>query len=399
MSSDMTGSTRVADSSPAPSSAPSPVKIAVIGGLCMATAMGIGRFAFTPLLPLMQQTQGLRLSDGAWLALSNYLGYLLGAVMGFAKPPKPGSAARWGVVLVAVSTLAMAVTFGMPAWLALRFVSGIASALVMIGVAGWALVQLATARRSELGGWVFGCVGIGIAIAGVIVIVVGTTVADPQPAWFVLGLIASAIAVATWRPLMREPATTTTSVLIATPISREAWLLIVCYGVAGFGYIVPATFLPAVARALVNDPAIFGWVWPAFGAAAAIGTIGVFTFLPKAAPRKVCATGMFVMAIGTAAPVIHLSLTTLIVSAICVGGSFIVVTLAGLQEARRIAHVAPARAVAGMTSSFALGQLAGPLLAHAGESAATAMHLPSAIATVALVVSASILLIRRPDQA
>jgi hypothetical protein len=394
MSSNITGSTRAATASPAPS----PVKIAVVGGLCMATAMGIGRFAFTPLLPLMQQTQGLHLSDGAWLALSNYLGYLLGAVMGFVKPPKPGSAARWGVVLVAVSTLAMAVTFGMPAWLGLRFVSGIASALVMIGVAGWALVQLAHTQRSHLGGWVFGSVGISIAIAGGIVIVVGTTVGDPRPAWLVLGLIATAIMIVTWRPLSREPVTTTTTVLVAPPLGREAWLLIVCYGVAGFGYIVPATFLPAAARALVNDPAIFGWVWPAFGIAAAVGTIGVFTFLPKAAPRKVCAIGMFVMAIGTAAPVYHLSLTTLIASAICVGGTFIVVTLAGLQEVRRIAHVAPARAVAGMTASFALGQVAGPLFAHAGGSAATAMRLPSAIATVALVVSASILLIRRPDK-
>jgi hypothetical protein len=158
---------------------------------------------------------------------------------------------------------------------------------------------------------------------------------------------------------------------------------------------VPATFLPAVARALVNDPAIFGWVWPAFGIAAAIGTVGVSTLLPKAPPRKVCAIGMLVMAIGTATPLVQMSLTALIVSAICVGGTCIVVTLAGLQEVRRITAVAPARGVAALTASFALGQLIGPLLTHVGTSAATAMQVPSAVATIGLVISASILLIRR----
>ncbi len=375
--------------------APSARRIALVGGLCMAAAMGIGRFAFTPLLPLMQQHQGLLLGDGAWLATINYLGYLIGAIYGFVRPPKPGSAARLGVALVTVSTLAMAFAQGMPAWLALRFVAGIASAFVMIGVAGWALVQLATLKRGGLGGWVFGSVGLSIAVAGGIVVVIATTVGDPRVAWAVLGLAAAAISAATWAPLSREPATTSTGVLAAPPLDREAWLLIVCYGVAGFGYIVPATFLPAVARALVADPAIFGWVWPAFGIAAAVGTIGVSTLLPNARPRKVCAIGMLVMAIGTAAPLVQLSLAALIVSAICVGGTFILVTLAGLQEIRRMMPIGPARGVAALTASFALGQLIGPLLTHTGSSAATAMQLPGLVATIGLVTSALVMLTRR----
>jgi predicted MFS family arabinose efflux permease len=317
-------------------------------------------------------------------------------VMGFVRPPRAGVAARAGVFLVAASTLAMAATDDFVVWLALRFVAGVASALVMIGVAGWALVQLATAKRGALGGWIFGFIGVSIAIAGGIVIVVGTTLGDPRVAWAVLGLVAAAIAVATWRPLTREPATTGAAPTAAPPLDRDAWILIVCYGMAGFGYIVPATFLPAVARALVNDPAIFGWVWPAFGLAAAASTIGVSTFLPKAAPRTVCAVGMLVMAVGTAAPLVRLSLGALVVSALCVGGTFIVVTLAGLQEVRRVAHAAPARGVAALTAAFALGQLVGPLLTHAEGSAATAMRLPGVVATIGLVVSATTMLLTRP---
>ena len=377
-------------------SPPSPGVIVVIGGLSMATAMGIGRFAFTPLLPLMQQAQGLSLAHGAWLATVNYLGYLVGAVLGFVWPPRPGASIRWGVTLVALSTVGMAATASLPVWLVLRFVAGIASALVMIGVAGWALTQLASAGRSKLGGLVFGCVGASIAIVGGITFVIATTVGDPRVAWALLGIVSALIAATTWRPLLREPSTHAASLDNAPPVDREGWLLIVCYSVAGFGYIVPATFLPAVARALVNDPAVFGWIWPAFGLAAAIGTVGVSTLLSRVPPRTICAGGMLVMAIGTLVPVLQMSIAALVVSAVCVGGTFIVVTLAGLQEARRIAHAAPARAVAGMTASFALGQLAGPLLSHAGASALTAMQFPSVVATVGLVISASVLLLRRP---
>ncbi len=373
--------------------APTATRIVVVGALCMATAMGIGRFAFTPLLPLMQQHQGLALADGALLATANYLGYLFGALVGFVRPPRAGRAARAGVVLVAASTLAMAAD-GLGPWLALRFVSGVASALVMIGVAGWALVQLGAMGRAALGARVFGAVGLGIAAAGGLVIVVGTTVGDPRVAWLALGVVATAIAVFTWRPLGREPAAHAASATTATPIDRDGWLLIVCYGVAGFGYIVPATFLPAAARALVNDPAVFGWVWPAFGIAAAVGTIGASTLWPNAPPRRLCASGMLVMAIGTAAPLTHPSIATLVLSAICVGGTFILVTLSGLQEIRRITQPAPARGVAALTASFALGQVFGPLLARQGGSAFDAMRLPSLVATVLLVAAGCVLLAR-----
>ena len=44
--------------------------------------------------------------------------------------------------------------------------------------------------------------------------------------------------------------------------------LVLCYGIFGFGYILPATYLPSLARSLVDDPRLFGMVWPVFGLAA-----------------------------------------------------------------------------------------------------------------------------------
>ncbi len=113
-------------------------QVALIGLLGLAAAMGVGRFAFTPLLPLMLASGALSLSDGGWLASANYLGYLLGGLSGLLWTPRPGQAARWALVLVAVTTLLMGVTSQFALWWALRFVAGIASAWVLIGTSGWA---------------------------------------------------------------------------------------------------------------------------------------------------------------------------------------------------------------------------------------------------------------------
>src|SRR5262249_37820137 len=63
-----------------PVRAPSPAAVAVTGLAALAVAMGVGRFAFTPILPLMQQETGLRMVDAGWLASANYFGYLIGAL-------------------------------------------------------------------------------------------------------------------------------------------------------------------------------------------------------------------------------------------------------------------------------------------------------------------------------
>lgn len=68
--------------------------VALVGLLGLASAMGVGRFAFTPLLSLMQEAGTLSLPEGGTLARANYLGYLLGALvcMALALGPAPAPA-------------------------------------------------------------------------------------------------------------------------------------------------------------------------------------------------------------------------------------------------------------------------------------------------------------------
>ncbi len=56
------------------------------GAAALAVSMGIGRFVYTPILPLMVREAGLSKSFGATLATANYAGYLLGALAGIVAP-------------------------------------------------------------------------------------------------------------------------------------------------------------------------------------------------------------------------------------------------------------------------------------------------------------------------
>jgi predicted MFS family arabinose efflux permease len=95
------------------------VRVALAAFAALAVAMGIGRFAFTPILPMMQQDSGLSVSDGGWLASANYLGYLLGTL--FAVRLR----IRAGLAIIGASTLAMALYDGFATWVALRTLAGV----------------------------------------------------------------------------------------------------------------------------------------------------------------------------------------------------------------------------------------------------------------------------------
>jgi MFS family permease len=102
--------------------------IASAGLVALAVAMGIGRFAFTPILPMMEADAGLTLKAAGWLAAANYLGYLLGASCA-ARLPRAG-AIRGSLSLIAVVTFAMGMTHAFALQLFLRLLAGVASAWV-----------------------------------------------------------------------------------------------------------------------------------------------------------------------------------------------------------------------------------------------------------------------------
>jgi len=375
----------------------SATRVACIAALGLAAAMGIGRFAFTPLLPLMQAHEGLTLTQGGWLAAANYLGYLIGALACAAWPPPPARIARLGLIGVALFTLAVVPVGDFTGRWLLRFGAGVSSALVLVGVSSWALPLLAARQRSALSGWVFAGVGIGITAAGLVGLGAGVLRSDPAWAWLALGLIALVVAAWALRGL-RAPAAPSAAgaAPVAPPLRDGDWPLVLCYGAFGFGYIIPATFLPAFARASLDDPLAFGVVWPVFGLAAAASTVLAMRWLPAWPAHRVWAASQLVMAFGVLVHTLLPNLVTTVVSALCVGGTFMVATMAGIQHARRAAADRAPRLIAAMTAAFALGQLIGPLLIRGTPDGGAALW-PGLLATGLLIASTVALLTRHAD--
>jgi hypothetical protein len=307
--------------------------------------------------------------------------------------PSPGRAARLGLAAVAALTAGMGLTEAFPAWVALRFLAGVASAFVLVGVSSWVLPILAFAGRAEWSGWVYSGVGLGIVAAGMVGLATGVLEAAPRAAWLLLAACSAAVAILCWRTLRAEGAFTAAARPSATgalpALPAGTWRLVLSYGAFGLGYIVPATFLPAAARQLVPDPAVFAWTWPVFGLAAAASTVATSRWGRHLPPRTLWARAQVLMAAGVLLPALRTSVSTLLLCAVCVGGTFMVVTMTGIQEARRIAGAAAPRLIAVMTAAFAVGQLVGPFTVTSFSSSAADVTVPHAIAAVVLVLGAA----------
>ncbi len=371
----------------------SPAPAALIGLVGLASAMGVGRFAFTPLLPLMQQAGTLSLAQGGSLARANYLGYLVGAVLCMALSPSPGRAARVGLAAVAALTAGMGLTESLPLWVALRFLAGVASAFVLVGVSSWVLPLLAARGRAAWAGWVYSGVGTGIFFCGLVGLAAGVLEVSPDAAWLLLAACSAGVAILGWGTLGAE------SSVAAPPrgapraaLPASTWRLVLAYAAFGFGYIVPATFLPAAARQVVPDPAVFAWTWPVFGLAAAASTMATPRWSRHVPPRRLWARAQVVMAAGVLAPALRMSVPTLLWCAVCVGGTFMVVTMTGIQEARRVAGASAPRLIAAMTAAFAVGQLVGPFtVTSLGSSSSPGVALPHGIAAAVLLLGVAAL--------
>ncbi|WP_278931895.1 YbfB/YjiJ family MFS transporter [Moraxella osloensis] len=357
----------------------------------LAVAMGIGRFAFTPILPLMIQEGTVHLAQTAWLSSSNYIGYLVGA-LSLLKSNRHPLFVVLGLTLVTLTTwLASLSGFG---WLlVLRFLAGVASAWVLVSISAFAINWLKS-RQVASSGLIYTGVGIGITLTGLICsyfIFQSATVTIAAQSlssrlWQYLGGIAllatllvtfllvkinsqlASTAAAKTSPTEATPtkATNANPTASITPNKLKLANVLTAYGLFGFGYILPATFLPQIAKQWLSGQSYL-LIWPFFGLAAALSVVlsqGLQRRYNNVSLLGVWRVSQIIMALGTLLPALWQSLAGLMLSALMVGGTFMVVTMAGLQvAASQVTHYPKYNLSALMTASFAFGQLIGPLAA------------------------------------
>ncbi|WP_425579677.1 YbfB/YjiJ family MFS transporter [Streptomyces coacervatus] len=357
--------------------------------------MGVGRFAYTPILPLMHTQAGLSAGDGANLATANYVGYLVGALAGILLPALVRSrAVLRGSLLVLTATLAaMPLTHSAAAWAALRLPAGVASALVFV-VAASSLLHHLRGHPAHLPGWAIGGVGAGIALSGLLLLAL-RSVEDWRVAWWASAALTALLTVGSWnlRPEAAPSANSEKTGSTAPRTYRWFSALFVSYTLEGIGYIVAGTFL--VAAIGQGSP---GWVgngaWVLVGLAA-VPSPALWARLGRRWSRPVLLlAALVVQAIGIALPALIGGTAAALISAVLFGGTFLGISMLALAAG---AHLRFPRSVALLTAGYSVGQILGPPavapLLHDGYHQALLL---AAVVVLAAAAAAAVLRIGFP---
>ncbi|TNM62905.1 YbfB/YjiJ family MFS transporter [Aliirhizobium smilacinae] len=368
--------------------------VGLSGAIAMAAAMGFGRFFYTPVLPGMIAGIPISSADAGYIAAGNFAGYLAGAILagqGWAAG-RERTIALSALAATAILMAAMAFTTWVPAFVAIRFLAGLASALAMILTSS---IVLPYARQGGKQGHVvnflhFGGVGMGIALSSALALIVNTSAGDAAHGWRINWLAGAAITLAAvllvqWM-LPRPHGPTERRVEPPLTWKLPLVLLTTSYGLFGFGYVITATFLVTIARQGDAGPIVEFLAWFVTGCAAAVSLLAWHPLAIRIGLARSYTVAMGVLAIGVVCSVLLPPTTGALFGGLLLGATFMVITAYGLQLGGKLAPESPRRALASMTAAFGVGQIIGPLVAGWAAEKSGSFALPTLIATGVLVV-------------
>jgi len=335
----------------------------VAAAVVLAVAMGVGRFAYTPLLVLMRGDAGLTVRFAGTLASANLAGYLVGALLAMHPLARANRTAlvRVGAILVVVTTAAMALPPA--AWVTARCAAGVASGLVFVLTASLLLDLVAEINSRHGLAVMFSGVGIGIAIAGLLVPPLAS-LGGSRAAW--LGLAAvSAVALAFAFPFL--PASCKApEANFEKPIDRSTaifgWLAVL-YGVEGAAYIVPATFLVAMVSETPSIARYGTATWVVVGAVTAPSTIWWSAAARRWGLPRALLAACVAQALAMLAPFVFQGAGGAVALAIGLGATFIGISSLGTALGRTFRPANGNATIGLLTVLYGVGQIIGPLVA------------------------------------
>lgn len=345
--------------------------LALAGSIVLMIGMGYGRFAFTGVLPLMLNEGLLTLHEGNLAASANYAGYLVGALL--LARVQPGAATRLSIISagLTIASLALLAWVSSP-WtiITLRAVAGALSAITLIAGSLWLLEHMGHHHGAPL---LYAGVGLGIFISAEGIALGHALSLTSQQIWLLCALCAGLLLALAIRWLLTPPAALVRASHVETSLPasgsdtrRAAWRLLMVYGLAGFGYIITATYLPLFLSGSLQsvDPV---HLWALFGLAAAPSCLIWHKLV-----LKFC-----------------------VLSALLVGFTFMGTVTIALPKAKSLSHQVSFNMIAAMTALYGVGQIAGPLIAGALYQIAASFNPALYAAALALLIAAGLVFTER----
>jgi predicted MFS family arabinose efflux permease len=386
-------------SSQTPQEPHSAAMIVFTAAMSMALAMGIGRFAYTSVLPMMITGQALDLTLGSTLASVNYVGYLIGAMACMVIPDAWSSARllRWGLVSTVLLTAMMALP-DWRLWLVLRFLAGVASAVALIHTARWCLMTLGRLGRPGLGSAMFAGIGGGIAVSGLGAMAMIAAGVGWQAAWSGFAALGLVLTARVWRVAQPGPRAPRTAQTAPPPPAQDGGgllrlsLFTLAYGLAGFGYIVTATYLPLIARAVLPGSPVLDLFWPIYGGAAALGSILAIRLHGRLSAMSLLILCYLMQGTGVMLATFLPTVSGFAIGSLLAGLPFTALNFYAMAEAHRQQPGRTAQLIGLLTAAFAIGQIVGPpmveLVLHHADDLRQGFDISLRIAGGALYVGA-----------
>src|SRR6202022_4440133 len=348
-----------------------PARLILILSPAPTVGLGIGRFAYSLVLPDMRDALGWSYSAAGFMNTINAAGYLAGALMAsrLAKRFGLSAAVRWGTLACVVSLALCAVSGNFIILSFARLLAGLGAAVGFVagGALAARIAQSQPRRANFLLSLFYAGPGLGILSSGLIAPFVLQAFGPGSwwIVWWAMTLLTTVMAI----PLLLTPIGARADFTNAAPtrfVIKPVLIYLIGYFLFGAGYIAYMTFMIAYIRDAGGGAAAQSAFWSLIGLSA-FATPWVWRSV-LALNRGGISTAIIlgVNAIGAALPLLGHSTAWLTASALVFGVSFF--ALVGSTTAFVRFNYSPAAwptAIAAMTIAFGIGQTLGPIFTGA----------------------------------
>lgn len=330
------------------------------GAAALFLAMGVARFAFTPVLPIMQAEFKFSDTVSGLLASANYFGYFVGAVVTrFLPYNKKYITYIVSVILSVVFILLMASPMA-SLWYLFRFISGFFSAIVFVLSSEFILEYLEQNSMLQFGGAIYSGIGGGMAFSGLTVPFLSKFFGASM-VWLSIGLLSLIPMFLAIYAMPRVSIKMSLQLSQTKVIKKEIMLLGVSYFLEGFAYIITGTFISVIILRATSSIMLSGYVWVFAGLGAAFITPFWMTLHKRISLKNVLVIVFIVQIISMSIPLITSNTVIVILGAVGFGGTFLGITFLSFAYGRQLSP--EGITIVFLTILYSLGQMMGPAVA------------------------------------
>lgn len=377
-------------------------RLILILSLAPTVSLGLGRFAYSLVLPDMRDSLGWSYSAAGFMNTINAAGYLAGALVASKFVNRFGllANARWGTIACVVSLALCGLSANFVVLSFARLLAGFGAALAFVagGALAATIAQARPERSSFLLSLFYAGPGSGILASGLIAPFMLQHFGPGS--WWIVWLALTLLAIVMTIPLLITPMQGGGPMPDATPARfavRPVAIYLIGYFLFGAGYIAYMTFMIAYVRDAGGGAAAQSAFWSLIGLSAFV-TPWVWRRV-MALDRGGIATAIVLgtNAVGAALPLLGHSPLLLTVSALVFGVAFFAVVASTTAFVRfNYPPGAWPGAIAAMTIAFGVGQILGPIVVGAITDATGSLSSALNVSAAMLVVGAIAAAFQRP---